>query len=75
MVKAAPEIPDDLGKNAKEMVALRCLESLFAPPHDGSTTMDVQGLNVGFDLSQSCEDVLLHIFQEVRSVYFCIAYL
>ncbi|PON72835.1 GAMYB transcription factor [Parasponia andersonii] len=66
LVKAAPEIPDDLAKNAKEMVALKCLETLFAPPHN-EITSDVpstQGLKVGFDFSQSCEDVLKRILQE-----------
>ncbi|PON91695.1 GAMYB transcription factor [Trema orientale] len=64
-IEAAPELPDDLGKNTKEFVALRCLEGLFASQHElASGVPPAQGLKVGFDLSASCEDVLQRILQE-----------
>lgn len=70
MIEAAPELPDDLGKNIKEFVALRCLEGLFASQNEvASDVPSTQGLKVGFDLSESCEDVLQRILQEVSSFY------
>ncbi|KAJ6425823.1 hypothetical protein OIU84_026410 [Salix udensis] len=36
LIEAAPEIPDDFGKNTREMVALRCLEDLFCRSDSGS---------------------------------------
>lgn len=65
LVETAPKF--DLGKNAKEMVALRCLEGLFAP-NDGVVTNNVpasQGSKIRFELSASCEDVLQQILQLV----------
>ncbi|KAF4373481.1 hypothetical protein F8388_025175 [Cannabis sativa] len=51
LVKAAPEIPDDdLGKNAKEMVAFRSLETLFervmTPSHDQSQHSKLKSLQL-----------------------------
>ncbi|KAM6592327.1 hypothetical protein CsatA_000030 [Cannabis sativa] len=65
LVKAAPEIPDDdLGKNAKEMVAFRSLETLFervmTPSHDQSQHSKLST----FDFSLSCENVLTQILNE-----------
>ncbi|XP_062117651.1 uncharacterized protein LOC133831396 [Humulus lupulus] len=65
VIEAAPELPDDLGKNTKEIVALRCLEGLFSSQNEISSDVpSAQGLKVGFDLSVSCEDVLQRILQE-----------
>lgn len=66
MIEAAPEIPDDLGKNTREMVALRCLEDLFCRSDNGiANDVTSKELKVTFDLSESCEDVLQSILQEV----------
>ncbi|XP_041026503.1 uncharacterized protein LOC121266761 [Juglans microcarpa x Juglans regia] len=65
LIKMAPDLPDNLGKNMREMLALRCLEVLFGPSNgitkDGCSSL---ASNVGFDISKSCEDVLEHIVQE-----------
>ncbi|KAL5572999.1 hypothetical protein UlMin_022596 [Ulmus minor] len=64
LVDTAPELPDDLGKNTNEMVALKCLEGLFAPVcANTSEAPSVQDSKVRFDLSESCEDVLQRILQ------------
>ncbi|KAJ6756319.1 RING/FYVE/PHD ZINC FINGER SUPERFAMILY PROTEIN [Salix purpurea] len=65
LIEAAPEIPDDFGKNTREMVALRCLEDLFCRRDNGvANDVTSKGLKVTFDLSESCEDVLQSILQE-----------
>lgn len=74
LIETAPEIPDDLAKVTREMVALRCLEDLFG----SSDKVNNDGLSctenkVGFALSESCEDVLQQILQEV--MYFNFIYL
>ncbi|XP_041024314.1 uncharacterized protein LOC121264966 isoform X2 [Juglans microcarpa x Juglans regia] len=65
LIEMAPELPDNLGKNMREMLALRCLEVLFGPSNgitkDGCSSL---ASKVGFDMSKSCEDVLEHIVQE-----------
>lgn len=55
------------------MVALRCLEDFIAP-QDGITSdaPSAAGSKVQFDLSESCQDVLQRILQEVKSFYFCL---
>lgn len=69
----APELPDNLGINMREMLALRCLEVLLGPGNgitkDGCSSLPSI---VGFDMSKSCEDVLEHIVQEV--VFYLIFY-
>lgn len=66
LIEAAPELPDDLGKNAREMVALRCLEHLFSGSvgHTGHAIPCASDKRVPFNLSDSCEDVLQSILQE-----------
>ncbi|KAJ6778703.1 RING/FYVE/PHD ZINC FINGER SUPERFAMILY PROTEIN [Salix koriyanagi] len=65
LIEAAPEIPDDFGKNTREMVALRCLEDLFCRSDNGvANDVTSKELKVTFDLSESCEDVLQSILQE-----------
>ncbi|KAF5474109.1 hypothetical protein F2P56_006040 [Juglans regia] len=65
LIEMVPELPDNLGKNMREMLALRCLEVLFGPSNgitkDGCSSL---ASKVGFDMSKSCEDVLEHIVQE-----------
>ncbi|GLT88216.1 hypothetical protein SLE2022_062510 [Rubroshorea leprosula] len=63
LIERAPDLPGDPGKNARERVALRCLEELFGPivRLAGGVT---PASRVRFDLSQSCEDVFQCILQE-----------
>lgn len=61
MIELAPDLDDDLGKNMREMLALRCLESLCSPTNEVNNGRS----KVGFDFSESCEDVLQHIMHEV----------
>ncbi|XP_016651517.1 PREDICTED: uncharacterized protein LOC103339463 [Prunus mume] len=66
LVEMAPALPDDMGKNAKERVALRCLEGLPSPC-DVMSSSDVpfaQHSKCSFDLSESCENVLKRIVDE-----------
>lgn len=53
-------LPDHMAKNAKERVALRCLEEIC------NGIPCTQNSKVGFDLSQSCESVLKRITDEVK---------
>ncbi|KAK6945320.1 hypothetical protein RJ641_026422 [Dillenia turbinata] len=56
----------ELGKNAREMVALRCLEELFSPNNEISDDCSASmGTKVGFDSSKCCEDVLHEIWHDV----------
>ncbi|KAJ0043095.1 hypothetical protein Pint_17934 [Pistacia integerrima] len=65
LVEMVPDLPEELAKNMREMVALRCLEDLFGASNghanDGLSEMVEK---VGFSLSESCEDVLQHILQK-----------
>lgn len=45
----------------REMLALRCLESLCGPTNEVNNAHS----KVGFDFSESCEDVLQHIMHEI----------
>ncbi|XWS59162.1 hypothetical protein CRYUN_Cryun08bG0098300 [Craigia yunnanensis] len=64
LIETAPVLPDDLGKNTSERVALRCLEEIFGPK-SGLGNVAPPNSRVSFDLSSSCNDVLQHILQEV----------
>ncbi|CAH8358906.1 unnamed protein product [Eruca vesicaria subsp. sativa] len=60
------ELPEDLGEQTNEMVAFRCLASLF----DTSTSKDVSSASdsnskIEFDSSQTCEHVLQCILDEI----------
>lgn len=62
-------IPDHMSKNARERIALRCLEELFGSSSDYRMSTDVpssQNSKISFDLSESCESVLKHIIDEVK---------
>lgn len=66
LIDLAPELPEDLGKKTREMVALRCIEHLFGSRNDAETNNpSADKPNVTFDMSRSCEDVLLSIMKEV----------
>lgn len=68
MIKRTPEFSDDLGKNAREMVSLRCLEGLFSPSDeiaDPNPSTDVDS-KIKFDHSERCEDVFQRILDEVN---------
>ncbi|KAM3339638.1 hypothetical protein P3S68_029507 [Capsicum galapagoense] len=68
LVKRTPEISDDLGRNAREMVSLRVLESLFVRKNsDINNVASVPGDKIEFDPSMGCEDVLRCILLEVSA--------
>ncbi|KAI3772577.1 hypothetical protein L6452_03767 [Arctium lappa] len=65
LVKMAPAISGNLGKDAREMVSIRILESLFG--HGNEATVDgdsSQNAKIRFDASERCEDVLQQILNE-----------
>lgn len=72
LIKMAPDLPEDLETKVNERVALRCLEDLFspgdvpAPLPSTSTSTSTHHSKVTFDLSESCDDVLQRIVNEVR---------
>lgn len=65
LYEIAPELPHHLGKNMREMLALRCLEGIFGP-RNGITNdaCSCPASKVAFDLSESCLDVLQRIVHE-----------
>ncbi|KAK4345954.1 hypothetical protein RND71_036130 [Anisodus tanguticus] len=66
LVKRTPELSDDLDRNAREMVSLRILESLFVRKISGANDVaSVPGDKIELDPSRSCEDVLHRILLEV----------
>ncbi|KAL1223653.1 hypothetical protein V5N11_033893 [Cardamine amara subsp. amara] len=54
----APKLPDNLGEHINEMVAFRCLASLFDSVSDAKSKIE-------FDSSHSCEHVLQCILDEI----------
>ncbi|KAK2995771.1 hypothetical protein RJ640_010747 [Escallonia rubra] len=67
LVKRTPEISDDVGKNAREMVSFRILESMFVQGSgitDGAVS--APDSEIGFDPSEQCEDVLRRILPELK---------
>ncbi|XP_055808926.1 uncharacterized protein LOC129877450 isoform X2 [Solanum dulcamara] len=68
LVKRTPEISDDLGRNAREMVSLRVLESLFVQKNSyANSVTSVPGDKIELDPSRDCEDVLRCILLEVSA--------
>ncbi|KAL4571659.1 hypothetical protein LXL04_018422 [Taraxacum kok-saghyz] len=65
LVKMAPSISSNQGKDAREAVSLRILESLFPQCDDEAVDTD-EGQNgkISFDPSESCENVLHQILPE-----------
>ncbi|KVH94721.1 Homeodomain-like protein [Cynara cardunculus var. scolymus] len=68
LVKKAPAISDDLGKDAREMLSLRILESLFIHGSDEATVdpESAENAKISFDPSEHCEDVLHKILDEFK---------
>ncbi|RXH81131.1 hypothetical protein DVH24_005045 [Malus domestica] len=68
LIAMAPTLPEDTGNNAKEMVALKCLESLFSPCNVMSSDVpSSQHSKIGFNLSETCENVL----KRIVSIFLC----
>lgn len=68
LVKRTPEISDDLGENAREMVSLRILESFFARQSGSKNGGSAIESKIELDPSKQCEDVLRDIVHEVVSL-------
>ncbi|MFS7934259.1 putative transcription factor MYB-HB-like family [Helianthus anomalus] len=64
LVKMAPAISGDAGKDTREIVSLRILESLF--DNGNEATVDGKAPKISFDPSERCEDVLKKILHETR---------
>ncbi|KAM0067343.1 hypothetical protein Hdeb2414_s0002g00059981 [Helianthus debilis subsp. tardiflorus] len=65
LVDQAPEISVDMGKDAKEMVSLQILESLFQHGNEVIVDSDsAQNAKIPFDSSEHCEDILHKILEE-----------
>lgn len=65
----AHKLPDYLGEHTNEMVAFRCLASLFDCSTSGQSKYVVSDANkskIEFDSSESCEYVLQCILDEVQ---------
>uniref|UniRef100_A0A5B7AGL5 Myb-like domain-containing protein n=1 Tax=Davidia involucrata TaxID=16924 RepID=A0A5B7AGL5_DAVIN len=68
LIERTPEIVDDLGRNAREMVSLRILESLFVERNRlTSGVSSTPNSKIGFDQSERCEDVLRRICCEISA--------
>ncbi|WMV19286.1 hypothetical protein MTR67_012671 [Solanum verrucosum] len=68
LVKRTPEISDEMGRNARELVSLRVLETLSVQEisnanNDASVPVD----KIELDRSVHCEDVLRHLLLGVSS--------
>lgn len=73
MVKKTPEIFEDIGKNAREWVSLRILESFYDQGIRANSVFSTPTKRKGFDPSEQCEDVLRRMLPEVlvyRSIKF-----
>jgi len=66
----APKLPDYLGEYTNEMVAFRCLASLFDSHVVSVTTTTTTTSMIEFDSSESCEYVLQCILDEVLIFHF-----
>ncbi|XP_073123992.1 uncharacterized protein [Henckelia pumila] len=64
LVKKTPEILEDIGKNAREWVSLRVLESLYDQGVRANSVTLSPAKRIGFDPSEQCEDVLKRILPE-----------
>lgn len=64
-----PNLPDYLGEHTNEMVAFRCLASLFdcsSSVQSKDVLSDANKSKLEFDSSESCEYVLQCILDEVQ---------
>ncbi|XP_004516067.1 uncharacterized protein [Cicer arietinum] len=63
LIDAAPVRTDNFGENTKELIAMRCLEEIYASSSSfSSSTLDSR---VGLDFSRTCDGVLQEILREV----------
>ncbi|KAF7144792.1 hypothetical protein RHSIM_Rhsim04G0100400 [Rhododendron simsii] len=67
LVKRTPEISDDLGENAREMVSLRILESFFARQSGSKNGGSAIDSKIELDPSKQCENVLRDIVHETSA--------
>ncbi|KAJ8566014.1 hypothetical protein K7X08_008590 [Anisodus acutangulus] len=62
LVKRTPEVSDDMGRNARELVSLRVLETLSVQEiSNANNDASVPGDKIKLDQSECCEDVLRHL--------------
>ncbi|KAI3514360.1 hypothetical protein L1887_12701 [Cichorium endivia] len=65
LVRTTPAISGELGKDAKEVVSLRILESLFPQGDEAIVDADAgQNGKISFKSSERCQDVLKQILHE-----------
>ncbi|KAI4377172.1 hypothetical protein MLD38_014848 [Melastoma candidum] len=64
VLEVAPELPDDLGKDMREVVALRCLEELCGPRIASADEGSGEETGSKLDISVSCEEVLASVFHD-----------
>ncbi|KAL0318744.1 UNVERIFIED_CONTAM: hypothetical protein Sangu_2030600 [Sesamum angustifolium] len=64
LVEKSPLISDDHGKNARELVSLRILESFLVRGAPSNSVSSASSPKIGFDPSESCEEVLQEILLE-----------
>ncbi|XP_006349553.1 uncharacterized protein [Solanum tuberosum] len=68
LVKRTPEISDEMGRNARELVSLRVLETLSVQEiSNANNDASVPGDKIELDRSVHCEDVLRHLLLGVSS--------
>ncbi|GFP90634.1 hypothetical protein PHJA_001207500 [Phtheirospermum japonicum] len=61
LLEKSPEIADNLGKNARELVFLRILESFLGHGAQSDSVSAASSPKIAFHPSESCEDVLQQI--------------
>lgn len=64
LLKKTPKICNDMGKNAREMVSLKIIESLFIQGARANPVSSPLSKTVRLDPSDHCEDVLRRILSE-----------
>lgn len=71
LIRRTPDLTADIGKNARELVCFKLLET-FSVEGNQNNNEDASALcqKIEFDPSDSCEDVLGHILQEVSASNF-----
>ncbi|KAI3454750.1 hypothetical protein Pfo_011413 [Paulownia fortunei] len=61
LLEKSPQIADDLGRNVRELVSLRILESFLVQGAQCNSVSSASSPKIAFDPSESCEDVLQQI--------------
>lgn len=67
-MQKSPQISDNLGRNARELVSLRILESFLVQGAQSNSVSSSSSPKIALDPSESCEDVLQQILLEVLDV-------